>query len=134
MPMDELDDFLIVGKLAPTNAVRKVKGVPLIALRARAEGKTGVLVPAQNAPEAVVAGLTVIRVQNLREVVAFREGEVTISPTKVGVGPHVRSPAGRRTGLRRPEGPGIRETGSRDRRRGKTQRPYAANNWHGSKR
>src|SRR5881227_3144668 len=51
---DQLDNFVIVGELALTGAVRPCKGVLPIALRARAEGKTGVLVPADNAPEAAV--------------------------------------------------------------------------------
>ena len=64
--------------------VRSVKGVLPIALRARAEGKKGVLVPVENAAEAaVVAGLQVIPVQNLREAVGFIEGEVQIQPTQV---------------------------------------------------
>jgi magnesium chelatase family protein len=83
---DQLDNFILVGELALTGAVRTVKGVLPIALRARAEGKLGVLVPADNAAEAaVVAGLTVIPIQNLREAASFLEGEVKISPTKVNV-------------------------------------------------
>jgi magnesium chelatase family protein len=86
MNLDQLDNFLIVGELALTGGVRPVKGVLPIALRARAEGKVGVLVPADNAPEAaVVAGLTVIPIQNLREAVNFLEGETTIAPTRVDV-------------------------------------------------
>jgi hypothetical protein len=55
--------------------VRPCKGVLSIAFRARAEGKIGVLVPAENAPEAaVVDGLQVIPVQNLREAAQFLEG------------------------------------------------------------
>lgn len=81
---DQLDNFMIVGELALTGAVRPVKGILAIALRARAEGKTGVLVPAENAAEgAVVSGLRVIPVQNLREAAAFLEGEIKIAPTKV---------------------------------------------------
>ena len=69
---DQLDNFIIVGELALTGAVRPVKGVLPIALRAKAEGKTGVLVPAENAAEAaVVDGLQVIPVQNLREAAQF---------------------------------------------------------------
>ncbi len=83
---DQLDNFIIVGELALTGAVRPVKGVLTIALRARAEGKTGVLVPADNAAEAaVVAGLRVIPVQNLREAASFLEGEIKIPPFKVDV-------------------------------------------------
>jgi len=70
----------------PTGPVRSVKGVLPIALRARAEGKTGLLAPAENAAEAaVVSGLTVIPIQNLREAVAFLEGETMITPKRVDV-------------------------------------------------
>lgn len=83
---DRLDRFVLVGELALTGAVRSVKGVLPIALRARAEGKTGVLVPADNAAEAaVVRGLQVIPVQNLREAAAFLEGELQIAPTRVEI-------------------------------------------------
>src|SRR6266705_5837159 len=81
---DQLDNFIVVGELALTGAVRSCKGVLQIALRAQAEGKTGVVVPAENAAEAaVVAGLQVIPVQNLREAAGFLEGEIKIAPTKV---------------------------------------------------
>jgi magnesium chelatase family protein len=78
------DHYVIVGELALNGAVRPVKGVLPIALRARASGKTGVLVPAENAPEAaVVEGLKVIPVRNLREAVSFLEEELEIAPTQV---------------------------------------------------
>jgi magnesium chelatase family protein len=81
---DQLDNFVIVGELALTGGVRPCKGVLQIALRAKADGKIGVLVPADNAPEAaVVAGLQVIPIQNLREATQFLEGEIRIAPTKV---------------------------------------------------
>ena len=57
-----------------------------IALRARAEGKVGIFVPPENAAEAaVVSGLRVIPVRNLREAVSFLEGETKISPTKIDI-------------------------------------------------
>jgi magnesium chelatase family protein len=81
---DQLDHFIAVGELALTGAVRPCKGVLPIAIRAKAEGKSGVLVPAENAAEAaVVAGLNVIPIQNLREAAQFLEGEIRITPTKV---------------------------------------------------
>src|SRR5579859_3899108 len=62
---DQLDNFSMVGELALTGAVRSVKGILPIAIRARAEGLTGLLVPSDNGAEAaVVAGLRVIPVQN----------------------------------------------------------------------
>ena len=61
-----------------------VKGVLPIALRAREQGKVGILVSPENAAEAaVVKGLQVIPVRNLREAVGFLEGKVKIASTKV---------------------------------------------------
>jgi len=81
---DQLDNFIIVGELALTGAVRPVKGVLPVALRAKADGKLGVLVPAENAAEAaVVEGLRVIPIQNLREATDFLEGKIKIAPTQV---------------------------------------------------
>ena len=77
-------DYVSVGELALTGAVRPVKGVLPIALHAKAAGKRGVLVPRENAAEAaVVAGLDVIPVQNLREAALFLEGQVTIEPLRI---------------------------------------------------
>ncbi len=83
---DQLEKFAMIGELALTGAVRTVKGVLPIALRARQEGKAGLLVPADNAPEAaVVKGLTVIPIQNLREAASFLEGEIQIAPAQVDI-------------------------------------------------
>src|SRR5256886_7459654 len=55
---DQLENFVMVGELALTGGVRSVEGVLPIALRAKAEGKIGLLVPRSNAAQAaVVAGL-----------------------------------------------------------------------------
>jgi len=83
---DQLDNFIAVGELALTGAVRNCKGVLPVALRAKQDGKTGVLVPSENAAEAaVVEGLQVIPVQNLREAAQFLEGEIKIAPAKVDI-------------------------------------------------
>ena len=83
---DQFDNFVVVGELALTGAVRTVKGVLPIALRARADGKTGILVPAENAAEAaVVDGLNVFPVQNLREAASFLEGTQKLSPKRVDI-------------------------------------------------
>ena len=79
-----LDGLLIVGELALTGAVRPVKGILSIALRAKASGKRAVLVPAENAMEAaVVGGLEVIPIRNLREAALFLEGEVSIESVRM---------------------------------------------------
>ena len=86
METDQLDHFVAVGELALTGTIRSVKGVLPIALLAKASGKTGLLVPSENAAEAaVVHGLNVIAVQNLREASQFLEGEIRLTPTKVDI-------------------------------------------------
>ena len=81
---EKLEDYVIIGELALTGAVRSVKGVLPIALRARAEGKTGILVPPDNAAEAaVVEGLQVYAIRNLREAYAFLEEEHPLTPVRV---------------------------------------------------
>src|SRR5215475_7082974 len=49
MESNQLENFVMVGELALDGALRRVKGVLRIALRARELGKTGVLVPPENA-------------------------------------------------------------------------------------
>jgi magnesium chelatase family protein len=86
MESNQLDQFSMVGELALDGGVRPVKGVLPIAIQARQKGLRGVLVPRDNAPEAaVVSGLQVIPVRNLREAVAFLEGELKIPPTQVDI-------------------------------------------------
>src|SRR5215813_11272370 len=61
---DQLENFVMVGELALTGAVRPIKGVLPVALSAREQGKCGIFVPLENAAEAaVVAGLQVIPIQ-----------------------------------------------------------------------
>jgi magnesium chelatase family protein len=86
MESDQLGKYMMVGELALDGAVRPVKGVLPIALQARAQGQEGLIVPADNAAEAaVVAGLNVIPVRNLREASGFLEGELKIEPAKVDI-------------------------------------------------
>ena len=81
---DQLENFTVVGELALTGAVRPVKGVLPIALQAHKDGRAGLLVPAENAPEAaVVRGLQVLPIRNLREAVSFFEGDLKLLPTRV---------------------------------------------------
>jgi magnesium chelatase family protein len=83
---NELDRYVIVGELALTGAVRAVKGVLPIALQARKEGKSALMVPADNAAEAaVVEGVRVIPIKNLRQAASFLEGELNIAPVVVDI-------------------------------------------------
>jgi magnesium chelatase family protein len=78
---DLLGRACIVGELALSGAVRRVRGVLPIALAARAAGLKAILVPAENAEEAaVVEGLKVFAVKNLREAADFLNLELTLRP------------------------------------------------------
>jgi len=82
----DLGAFAMVGELALTGAVRPVKGALARALRARAEGCRGILLPAENAPEAgVVDGLDVIPIRSLQEAAQFLSGETPIPPLRVDI-------------------------------------------------
>ena len=79
----KLDEFSFVGELALTGAVRAVKGVLPIAIEARRRGKRALVVPEANAREAaMVEGIDVYGVQNLRQTFEFVRGERTLAPTR----------------------------------------------------
>jgi len=82
----KLGDFAMLGELALSGDVRRVKGVLPIALNAREAGKMGILVPADNAEEAaVVAGLDVYAIETLRQAADFIDGKIELSPCHVDV-------------------------------------------------
>jgi magnesium chelatase family protein len=74
--------FSFVGELALDGAVRAVKGALPVALEARRQKKEAIFVPAANANEAaMVEGITVYGVHNLRETYQFVTRESLIPPT-----------------------------------------------------
>ena len=81
--LPNIDEYCFVGELALTGAVRPVRGVLPIALEARKRGRTKVVVPEANAREAaMVDGIQVFGVRNLREVFEFLLGERVLTPTR----------------------------------------------------
>lgn len=79
-------NYCIVGELALTGQVRPVKGVLPIVLEARNRGRKAAIVPAENAREAaMVSGIDVFGVRNLRETFEFLMGETTLQPTREDV-------------------------------------------------
>ncbi len=72
VPAGPLDDLFVLGEVSLDGSLRPVRGVLPAALRARAEGKPGLVVPTDNAAEAaVVEGLSVYSVATLRDAVAL---------------------------------------------------------------
>lgn len=77
-----LADKCFIGELSLSGAVRPVRGVLCLTLAARDSGRTEVFVPAENAAEAaVVDGVTVYGVPDLRSLVAHLRGERALAPT-----------------------------------------------------
>ncbi|MDR0907039.1 MAG: YifB family Mg chelatase-like AAA ATPase [Rikenellaceae bacterium] len=76
-----LDGYVITGELSLDGQIKPVRGVLPIAVMAREMGFRGVVVPTENIPEAaVVEGIEVIGVGNLREAAGFLGGTLDIEP------------------------------------------------------
>lgn len=92
---EALAEFAMIGELALSGEVRRVRGVLPIALKARERGLRGLIVPADNAEEAgVVEGLHVYPVRTLRQAADFLEKNIVLEPYRVeaGAGDADRSP------------------------------------------
>ena len=77
----ELDDVLIVGELSLDGSVRHVRGILLIAAKAKEMGFKSVCVPACDAPEAaLIPGIEVLPVHSLLELYYHFIGEKRIEP------------------------------------------------------
>jgi magnesium chelatase family protein len=69
---ERLDAFCLMGELALDGTVRPVRGVLPMAIKARSEGRCGVVVPAANAAEAaIVDEIVVYPVETIREAFAL---------------------------------------------------------------
>lgn len=81
-----LRDFCFIGELALDGAVRRVRGALSIAIETRRRGMRGVVVPHDNAQEAaVVEGIQVIPVRNLREATDWLSNESPIAPAHADI-------------------------------------------------
>lgn len=80
----KLEKYCVVGELALSGEVRRVRGVLPIAVNARKEGFSGLIVPRDNAPEAaVVDGLDVYPVETLREAADFLGGSLGVDALEI---------------------------------------------------
>lgn len=81
-----LDDYLLIGELSLDGTVKPVRGALSIAMMARKEKFKGVILPAQNAPEAgVVSQVEVLGVTDLPQVIEFLNGNRAIERTRVNI-------------------------------------------------
>ena len=83
---EKLSDYIIMGELSLDGTILPVKGTLPIAVMAKENGYKGLIFPAENAKEAaVVEGLEVYGVSNIREVVGFFNNEIELTRTEVDI-------------------------------------------------
>lgn len=91
-----LDSFLIMGELSLDGSLQPVRGILPIALRAREEGFKGLIVPSKNACEAaVVKGLDVYGMSNIKDVIDLLNGFKKFEPVRVDLDEIFNSQANR---------------------------------------
>lgn len=83
---DRLSDYVIMGELSLDGSILPLKGALSIAIMAKENGFKGFILPAANAEEAaVVEGLEVYGLDNIRDVASFFNGDNVPKTTVVDV-------------------------------------------------
>lgn len=86
-----LDQYVIMGELSLDGTINPIKGVLPMTLKAKQQGFKGIIIPKANAKEAgVVAGIDVIGVEDLKQVVHFLNGTLRIEPERIDMASLVR--------------------------------------------
>ena len=81
IPVEGLNDYLVLGELSLDGRIKPVAGSLPMALEARRAGYAGIIVPADNGLEAaVVDGIEVLPAESLSQVVSFLRGESMLAP------------------------------------------------------
>lgn len=81
---EQLDKYIIIGELSLDGSLQSIKGALPIALKAKEAGFEGIILPEQNAREAaVVEGLNVYGVNNIKDVIDFFNGVRSLEPTTI---------------------------------------------------
>ncbi|MGE5231316.1 MAG: YifB family Mg chelatase-like AAA ATPase [Deltaproteobacteria bacterium] len=94
VPGGALAGLLVLGEIGLEGDLRPVRGALPVALCARAAGVAGLVVPAQNAPEAaLVDGLDVRAASSLAEVSGFLSGRVELPAARADANAALRAAA-----------------------------------------
>ncbi len=76
---EKIENYCIIGELALDGTVRSVKGILSLALKLNKKNKM-IILPDENAKEAVIANIKVFPVKHLNDVVKFLNNEQEILP------------------------------------------------------
>ena len=79
-----INDYIIMGELSLDGSLQPLKGALPIAIQAKKEGFKGFILPKENAKEAaIVDGLDVYGVSNIKEVIDFFNGDQQLQKTEI---------------------------------------------------
>lgn len=83
---DKVGRYLIMGELSLDGGLQPIKGILPIAIKAKEEGFTGIILPKQNVKEAaIVTGIDVYGVENIIEVIWFFNEEQILQKTQIDI-------------------------------------------------
>ena len=83
---EKVSEYVIMGELSLDGSLQSIKGVLPIAIEAKQQGFAGMILPKQNEKEAaVVTGLDVFGVENIKEVIDFFNGEKQLVKAEVNL-------------------------------------------------
>ena len=80
----DVDKYIIMGELSLDGSLQPIKGALPIAIEAKKKGFKGFILPEQNAREAaIVSGLEIYGVNNIRQVIDFFNGKHALTTTDI---------------------------------------------------
>lgn len=83
---ERLEDYYIMGELSLDGRLQPIRGALPVALEAKKQGKKALILPIQNAREAaIVQGIEILGVENIKQVIDYFNEEGTITPTTVNI-------------------------------------------------
>lgn len=81
-----IEDYLIMGELSLDGSLQAIRGVLPIAIEAKKQGFKGFFLPEENAREAaIVEGLAVYGLKELKELIGFFKDPGSLSPTIIDI-------------------------------------------------
>uniref|UniRef100_UPI0040491D19 YifB family Mg chelatase-like AAA ATPase n=1 Tax=Flavobacterium sp. TaxID=239 RepID=UPI0040491D19 len=79
---ENVANYIIMGELSLDGSLQPIKGALSIAIKAKEDGFTGIMLPIQNVKEAaIVEGIDVYGIENVLQVIDFFEGRGNLKPT-----------------------------------------------------
>ena len=81
---ENISDYIIMGELSLDGSLQPIKGALPIAIKAKAEGFKGFILPQQNVKEAaIVSGINVYGISNITEVINFFDKDIPLEATVI---------------------------------------------------